>query len=138
MTKGTCARCGTTTSGGAYCRKCNGWAQQVAALIATADSDAKLLRLAEQHTVAEIGRIEGVSRQAVAGRLDKARARQAVRANMASTNTSRPTPPTTPCAKGHDRFDAFFRVRNGKPGWECRECNRERVRQRRRVAVAST
>lgn len=84
MTKGTCARCGTATSGGAYCRKCNGWAQQVAALMSTADGDAKLLRDADEYTVAEIARLTGVSRQAVAGRLAKARARQAVRAAMAT------------------------------------------------------
>lgn len=84
MTKGKCARCGVATSGGAYCRKCNGWAQQVAALIATADDDAKLLALVDDHSVADIGRMSDppVSRQAVSGRLAKARARQAIRAAM--------------------------------------------------------
>jgi CO dehydrogenase nickel-insertion accessory protein CooC1 len=75
MNKGVCVRCGIeTTGGGAYCRKCNGWAQRLGSLLATANEDAVLL--ASDASLADIGRSTGVSRQAVAGRLTKARKRQ--------------------------------------------------------------
>jgi hypothetical protein len=86
MTKqtGVCARCGEPTTGkGPYCRKCHGWSESVAALQRTAAADAELIRQADQHTVAEIGRMTGVSRQAVAMRLAKARERQRQRQAIA-------------------------------------------------------
>jgi hypothetical protein len=83
---GVCARCGTTTSGGTYCRKCNGWAQSVDALLRTATADAALIRMHDDEHLpyAEIGRREvpPVSRQAIGHRIRKARRRRDERASM--------------------------------------------------------
>lgn len=85
MATGTCARCGTGTSGGTYCRKCHGWAEQLKALLETAGEDAELLAALETLKPADIARAQGVSRQAVHIRIGKARARQAQRAELGVT-----------------------------------------------------
>lgn len=75
-----CARCGTGINGkSAYCRKDNGWAQRLLSLVNSAEADAELLGMADEYTAAEIGRMTGASRQAVAARLDNARRRMAER-----------------------------------------------------------
>lgn len=80
MATATCARCGTEIRpGNVYCRKCHGWAESVKSLLETAEADAALLAKAQDSSLADIAREQGVSRQAVKQRLDKARARQAQR-----------------------------------------------------------
>jgi hypothetical protein len=77
----SCIRCGKETSA-TYCVSCRGWAESLKSLIATAEPDAELLKLAATMNNSAIARQLGVSRVAVGKRLGKARARQLKRAQL--------------------------------------------------------
>lgn len=82
-----CIRCGEETSS-TYCVACRGWAESVKALLATAESDAVLLRLVDGDAdnkpmrKADIARLLQVTRPAVGQRIARARERQRRRAEF--------------------------------------------------------